>query len=211
MDASASASASATNKSFSDLVGVLKSWIPWRSEPAHVSRDFWMPDESCRVCYECDSQFTLFNRRHHCRLCGRIFCSNCTSNWIATPSNIPHEDWDKIRVCNYCFKQGQQGLTLPVPVPSDNLTNLDFDTSPSAQSFISTKSCDSSCMTFVSLPQSTGLSPYPSPRIETNRQSFASALNNDVEIGGHNLSQDQLEFFPCRLLLLEPTTMVVSH
>ncbi|WP_458439374.1 FYVE zinc finger domain-containing protein, partial [Klebsiella pneumoniae] len=34
-----------------------------------------MPDQSCRVCYECDSQFTLFNRKHHCRLCGRIFCN----------------------------------------------------------------------------------------------------------------------------------------
>ncbi|KAL8537852.1 hypothetical protein ACS0TY_012836 [Phlomoides rotata] len=196
-----------SNKTFSDLVGVLKSWLPWRSEPAHVSRDFWMPDESCRVCYECDSHFTLFNRRHHCRLCGRIFCAKCTSNWIDIPSNepkIPLQEWDKIRVCNYCYKQWQQGLGAPLE-NRPQVANPDYVcSSPSADSFISTKSsgtCDSSSMTtYVSLPHSTGFSPYPSPRMETNRQSFVSAANNDydVEIGGQNLSQDQLEFFPCR-------------
>lgn len=204
----------ASKRTFSDLVGLLKSWIPWRSEPAHVSRDFWMPDQSCRVCYECDSQFTLFNRRHHCRLCGRIFCAKCTSNWVPTPSSepkIPLEEWDKIRVCNYCFKQWQQGLTAPVE-NGVRVANLDLSsTSPSASSFISTKSsvsCDTSSMTFVSPPQSAGLSPYQSPimRATMERQSIAAAMNNDhdADTGEQNLSQDQLQFFPNRLLPLLP-------
>lgn len=189
---------SSTNKTLSDLVGVVKSWIPWRSEPEHVSRDFWMPDESCRVCYECDTHFSLFNRRHHCRVCGRIFCAKCTSNWIATPSDepklVPLEEWDKIRACNYCYKQWQQGLTAP-------FQEANQDSSPSADSFITTKS-SGTCDTFLSLP---GLSPYPSPRMETSidRLSFATAINTDHDaalIGGgaHNLSQEQLEFYPCR-------------
>ncbi|KAJ6706192.1 1-PHOSPHATIDYLINOSITOL-3-PHOSPHATE 5-KINASE FAB1B [Salix purpurea] len=37
-----------SGKTFSELICLLKSWIPWRSEPASVSRDFWMPDQSCR-------------------------------------------------------------------------------------------------------------------------------------------------------------------
>ena len=37
----------------------------------------WMPDELCQTCYSCDAEFTVFRRRHHCRLCGQIFCSNC--------------------------------------------------------------------------------------------------------------------------------------
>ncbi|GAB4838067.1 hypothetical protein Ancab_027597 [Ancistrocladus abbreviatus] len=100
------------NRSF-DLVDIVKSWIPRRPEPANVSRDFWMPDTSCRVCYECDSQFTVFNRRHHCRLCGRVFCAKCTAQSIPTPSDEPkihHEESDRIRVCNYCFKQWEQGM-----------------------------------------------------------------------------------------------------
>ncbi|KAK6268316.1 hypothetical protein QUC31_012476 [Theobroma cacao] len=152
----------APNKTFSELVSLLKSWLPWRSEPANVSRDFWMPDHSCRVCYDCDSQFTLFNRRHHCRLCGRVFCAKCTANSVPAPSNdtrLPQEEWEKIRVCNYCFKQWEQGITSiddGVQVP-----NQELSTSPSATSFISTKSsgtANTSSFTFGSMPYPAG--PY---------------------------------------------------
>ncbi|KAL9235524.1 hypothetical protein vseg_010275 [Gypsophila vaccaria] len=100
------------NKGFG-LFGILKTWIPWRSETANVSRDFWMPDDSCRVCYDCDAQFTVFNRRHHCRLCGRIFCGKCTANWVPAhtrDSSYLQDEWEKVRVCNFCFKQWQQGV-----------------------------------------------------------------------------------------------------
>ncbi|XP_075523297.1 1-phosphatidylinositol-3-phosphate 5-kinase FAB1B-like isoform X1 [Primulina tabacum] len=191
----------APNKNFYDLIGLLKSWIPWRSEPAHVSRDFWMPDQSCRVCYECDTQFTLLNRRHHCRICGRIFCGKCTSNWVPTPPSepeIPQEEWDKIRVCNYCFRQWQQVLSAPVD-DGIQVSKVDLiSTSPSATSFISTKSCgtcDSSSVTFVSLPQSCAISPPQSETMETTieRQSVTATTSNDyaMEIGEQNLSQNQ--------------------
>nr|XP_043626802.1 1-phosphatidylinositol-3-phosphate 5-kinase FAB1B [Erigeron canadensis] len=147
-------------KQLSNLIGNLKSWIPRRSEPANVSRDFWMPDQSCRVCYECDLQFTLFNRRHHCRLCGRVFCAKCTHNWIPARSSdqdIIREDTEKIRACNYCFKQWQQG-GLAASVDHGVLdSTLDFSTSPSAVSLISTKSsgtADSSGITFASVSHS---------------------------------------------------------
>ncbi|KAK4764732.1 hypothetical protein SAY86_025822 [Trapa natans] len=95
----------------SELFGIIKSWIPWRSDPSNVSRDFWMPDHSCRVCYECDIQFTFLNRRHHCRRCGRVFCGRCTSNSIPVLCADPRtscEEWERIRVCNYCFRQWEQ-------------------------------------------------------------------------------------------------------
>lgn len=28
--------------------------------------------------------FSLFSQ-HHCRICGRIFCHNCSNNWLQTP------------------------------------------------------------------------------------------------------------------------------
>ncbi|KAL2510799.1 1-phosphatidylinositol-3-phosphate 5-kinase FAB1B [Abeliophyllum distichum] len=195
----------ASDRTFSDIVGLLKSWIPGRSEPANVSRDFWMPDQSCRVRYECDSQFTLFNRRHHCRLCGRVFCTRCTANWIPIPSSdqkTPREDWVKIRVCNFCFKQWKSGSTVTV----DNgiqVAALDLSiTSPSASSFISARSsgiCDSSNITFGSMPQSTELSPHQSAVVmekttETQSVAAASSNRNSVDTEERNQSPDQFEF-----------------
>ncbi|XP_057514257.1 1-phosphatidylinositol-3-phosphate 5-kinase FAB1B-like [Actinidia eriantha] len=199
----------APEKSFPDLLGVLKSWIPWRSEPGNVSRDFWMPDQSCRVCYECDSQFTLINRRHHCRHCGRVFCAKCTANWIPAPSSearIVRDEWEKIRVCNFCFKQWEQGLDTV-----DNgiqVASLGLSTSPSATSLLSTKSSgtiDSSCITFASMPHSVEsyqqnnpslLNPSESEAMETNVDGegvVASKRSND-HIDMPNPSPNQFEF-----------------
>ncbi|KAK1416942.1 hypothetical protein QVD17_26061 [Tagetes erecta] len=161
------------DKHLSNLIGNLRSWIPRRTEPANVSRDFWMPDQSCRVCYECDSQFTLFNRRHHCRLCGRVFCAKCTHNWIPTrPSNntIIDEESEKIRSCNYCFKQWYQGRLVASADHGIQDSNMDLSTSPSAASLVSTKSsctADSSSITFASVPQSVG-SYHQSVAMESN-------------------------------------------
>lgn len=116
----------ASDKTFADVVKLLTSWLPRRSKPDNVSRDFWMPDHSCRVCYDCDTQFTIFNRRHHCRRCGRIFCGKCTANSVPVSSGPDNSDdeGDRIRVCNFCFKQWEQEQTaavkqmLPVLSPS---------------------------------------------------------------------------------------------
>ncbi|WOL19819.1 1-phosphatidylinositol-3-phosphate 5-kinase FAB1B-like isoform X2 [Canna indica] len=122
-------------KRFPGVINVLKSWITWRTEPACVSRDFWMPDDSCMVCYECDSQFTIFNRRHHCRKCGRVFCAKCTSNFVPVNSYVSdnsREEGELIRVCNFCFKQLENVATSsneaqpssPILSPSHSTTSL---------------------------------------------------------------------------------------
>ncbi|CAN8327184.1 unnamed protein product [Cochlearia groenlandica] len=119
----------------SSFVDIVRSWIPRKSESSssHMSRDFWMPDQSCPVCYECDSHFTVFNRRHHCRLCGRVFCAKCAANSVPSPSDETkesHEEPERIRVCNYCYKQWEQGI-----VPPDNgasIISLHFSSSSSS-------------------------------------------------------------------------------
>ncbi|KAI3920656.1 hypothetical protein MKW92_021017 [Papaver armeniacum] len=87
------------------------------TKAANVSRDFWMPDHSCRVCYECDAQFSTFNRRHHCRLCGKVFCAKCSSKSIPAPSDEELSTTggkevcvERIRVCNYCYKQWEDEI-----------------------------------------------------------------------------------------------------
>ncbi|XP_009766672.1 1-phosphatidylinositol-3-phosphate 5-kinase FAB1B isoform X1 [Nicotiana tabacum] len=189
------------DRTFLDLVGLLKSWIPQRESSANVSRDFWMPDHSCRVCYECDSLFTLFNRRHHCRLCGRVFCSKCTSNSVPAPPREPRsvqEECEKVRVCHFCFKQWEQGFNHAI-------RNLDSSTFLSATSFISIKSSgtgDSSSITITSVPHSSVLSPRQAAVMESSleRLSVATAKGSSdpADTGVRDLSTNQFSFCTTR-------------
>ncbi|XP_064465654.1 lateral signaling target protein 2 homolog isoform X2 [Ornithodoros turicata] len=58
----------------------------------------WLPDELISNCMECSVQFTILRRRHHCRRCGKIFCSRCSSNTLCLPHYVK-----PVRVCNSCF------------------------------------------------------------------------------------------------------------
>ncbi|XP_041374474.1 1-phosphatidylinositol 3-phosphate 5-kinase-like isoform X2 [Gigantopelta aegis] len=64
-------------------------------------KQYWMPDSSCRECYNCGDKFTTFRRRHHCRICGQIFCSKCCNQEL--PGKIIGYKGG-IRVCQYCCK-----------------------------------------------------------------------------------------------------------
>ena len=37
----------------------------------------WMTDKEATACCRCESKFSFFKRKHHCRGCGKIFCNDC--------------------------------------------------------------------------------------------------------------------------------------
>ena len=41
-----------------------------------------MPDAIAKHCYACGLPFTMIRRKHHCRLCGNIFCNADSSQTI---------------------------------------------------------------------------------------------------------------------------------
>eukprot|EP01043_Picozoa_sp_COSAG02_P052745 COSAG02_NODE_5730_length_4084_cov_2.138269_2_plen_898_part_00 len=41
------------------------------------TKENWTPDEEATSCFQCATPFTVLVRRHHCRLCGEIFCKHC--------------------------------------------------------------------------------------------------------------------------------------
>ncbi|XP_065670039.1 uncharacterized protein LOC100197921 isoform X5 [Hydra vulgaris] len=43
-----------------------------------VERSNWVKDSQVRTCMQCNELFNMFNRRHHCRHCGRVVCSTCS-------------------------------------------------------------------------------------------------------------------------------------
>ncbi len=46
--------------------------------------ELWTDDNSVNSCHNCKNDFTFLNRRHHCRLCGKIFCNICCNYHINT-------------------------------------------------------------------------------------------------------------------------------
>uniref|UniRef100_A0A0G4GEK6 FYVE-type domain-containing protein n=1 Tax=Chromera velia CCMP2878 TaxID=1169474 RepID=A0A0G4GEK6_9ALVE len=66
----------------------------------HVQKN-WMPDKKCKNCHQCSLPFTPFRRRHHCRMCGQIFCASCSSNFV--PGKLIGES-APTRVCDYCLQ-----------------------------------------------------------------------------------------------------------
>ncbi|KAI5803877.1 hypothetical protein EDC01DRAFT_611391 [Geopyxis carbonaria] len=66
----------------------------------NLTRDFWMKDEVCKDCFLCGSTFTAWRRKHHCRLCGQIFCSKCTT--LISGDKFGHQG--SMRVCSPCLE-----------------------------------------------------------------------------------------------------------
>ncbi|XP_030711187.1 zinc finger FYVE domain-containing protein 26 isoform X3 [Globicephala melas] len=72
-------------------------FVPPATPPA---RHQWVPDESestCMVC--CRERFTMFNRRHHCRRCGRLVCSSCSTKKTVVEGCRENPT----RVCDQCY------------------------------------------------------------------------------------------------------------
>ena len=77
--------------------------------PASEMEEHWMPDKMCHECSECGVRFGIFVRKHHCRICGRIFCSSCSSHSV--PAYHLRSDMNgTLRVCQECFKIYQESL-----------------------------------------------------------------------------------------------------
>ena len=58
---------------------------PTRRKEPEVS---WMPDDASSSCTLCMEEFTLFNRRHHCRSCGTLVCYYCSTHSEPQPTNV---------------------------------------------------------------------------------------------------------------------------
>jgi zinc finger FYVE domain-containing protein 26 len=63
------------------------------------SKEEWIKDDDVNECMVCTlSKFTLLNRRHHCRRCGRVVCSSCSQK-LTQIDNTPR------RTCDDCYRQ----------------------------------------------------------------------------------------------------------
>mmetsp|Transcript_886 Transcript_886/g.3265 ORF Transcript_886/g.3265 Transcript_886/m.3265 type:complete len:295 (+) Transcript_886:241-1125(+) len=76
-----------------------------------TERPTWLPDSQAGTCFACDTAFAIFNRRHHCRHCGLVFCNNCTLNKISI-RRLGHVE--PVRVCEECYMAIITDINVPI-------------------------------------------------------------------------------------------------
>nr|CAD1821317.1 unnamed protein product [Ananas comosus var. bracteatus] len=87
-----------------------KGFIDWMNiiKPGNEEKEHWVPDEAVNKCTSCGADFGAFNRRHHCRNCGDIFCDKCTQGRIALTAD---DNAQPVRVCDRCMAEVSHRLS----------------------------------------------------------------------------------------------------
>ncbi|XP_034489235.1 lateral signaling target protein 2 homolog [Drosophila innubila] len=68
--------------------------------PTTMAPPAWIPDGKAPRCMSCQTPFTAFRRRHHCRNCGGVFCGVCSN----ASAPLPKYGLTKaVRVCRECY------------------------------------------------------------------------------------------------------------
>lgn len=81
----------------------------------------WIPDHVSTSCMQCKQLFTFYKRRHHCRSCGNLICSNCLSSTFV----VPGIDTNRImKACSSCMNRIKSDGLLEVleEVDSDSIS-----------------------------------------------------------------------------------------
>ncbi|KAL2095066.1 hypothetical protein ACEWY4_009785 [Coilia grayii] len=73
------------------------SWDRIERRDTEVTR--WVPDHMASHCFNCDCEFWIAKRRHHCRNCGNVFCKDCCHLKLPIPDQ---QLYDPVLVCNCC-------------------------------------------------------------------------------------------------------------
>jgi hypothetical protein len=70
-----------------DARGRVFSWSV-AEQPGRAMADHWLKDEGAESCVGCGVRFSLYERRHHCRNCGLLFCSRLVHTRNSYPLNL---------------------------------------------------------------------------------------------------------------------------
>ncbi|CAG9799140.1 unnamed protein product [Chironomus riparius] len=87
-----------------DARGRVFSWSV-AEQPGRGMADHWLKDDSAELCVGCHIKFSIYERKHHCRNCGLVFCNRC-SRFESEISRL--RILKPVRVCQSCYMQLRQ-------------------------------------------------------------------------------------------------------
>ncbi|RDX51470.1 hypothetical protein OH76DRAFT_1481391 [Lentinus brumalis] len=200
---------------------------PRRNEHLAVllPKRLWKPDSQAAHCdtFLCRKPFSIWERRHHCRKCGGVFCAECSSkttrlldtstlSFLNPPRNVPIDIYDSptspvvdSRVCDDCHDQihGSKSPRSPVIARSNPIQlvrSTDSSTasgSSSVSSSVSTPPDGSPLNSIAARP--TFRRTHTSPRIPASPlRSSTPVPSGSVHIMDSELSLGELDSYPLK-------------
>lgn len=98
-------------------------------KPVEVHAAVWVPDNEANICMHCNkTQFTVLNRRHHCRQCGAVVCGPCSNKKLLLPGQGGGK---AVRVCLQCYDAASK---VKIASPTTDSLNSKDQTRNSADS-----------------------------------------------------------------------------
>ncbi|CAF0781552.1 unnamed protein product [Adineta ricciae] len=93
-----------------ELVRVEQEWAKLTDEQKRLGSiaPDWVSDDLAPACMKCTNKFSITRRRHHCRACGKVFCSTCCWQKV----KLIHDDSKEDRACNDCVKTITEGKRI---------------------------------------------------------------------------------------------------
>ena len=95
----------------------------------------WEPDESRKDCSLCLRPFSLFNRRRHCRSCGRLACMACFTQRChlpGYPENAPQVCCERCLDSRRAWFAMSVGESVVPPLPAEAAAQLGLAMAPGA-------------------------------------------------------------------------------
>ncbi|XP_053597405.1 reticulon-4-interacting protein 1, mitochondrial isoform X5 [Microplitis demolitor] len=88
-------------------------------KPVEVHAAVWVPDNEATICMHCNkTQFTVLNRRHHCRQCGAVVCGPCSNKKLFLPGQ---GNGKAVRVCLQCYDDANKVKTSLTAIDNYNI------------------------------------------------------------------------------------------
>jgi len=81
----------------------------------------WVDDTNVTQCKSCGFVFSFIIRKHHCRMCGHVFCRYCAAETWPLPK---FEYLSPVRVCRKCARLCWKAEALVQAIQANDVNSL---------------------------------------------------------------------------------------